>query len=118
MIQMMTMTTTIFPSRESTANVIGDRSSISNKNKGTLILDATCSPADIRYPTNLLLLKEARMKLADIIDTLHMPLRGVLLKPRTYRQIARLDFLGVFKKRKTSCQTTRLCKTRSERICW
>ena len=90
------------PSGKSTANVTDDRSSVSNKNKGTLILDATCSPADIRYPTDLSLLNEARMKLEDIIDTLHMPLRGILLKPGTYRQIARLDFLGVSKKRKTS----------------
>lgn len=62
---------------------------IFNKNKGTLILDATCSPADIRYPTDLSLLNEARMKLEEIIDTLHTPLRGALAKPRTYRQQAR-----------------------------
>ena len=73
-----------------------------NKNKGTLILDATCTPADIRYPTDLSLLNEARMKLEDIIDTLHIPLRGTLPKPRTYRQIAGLNFLSVSKKRKTS----------------
>ena len=31
-------------------------------NKGQLILDATCAPADIRYPTDLGLLNDAREK--------------------------------------------------------
>ena len=30
------------------------------ENKGKLIMDATCVPADIRYPTDLGLLNEAR----------------------------------------------------------
>ena len=71
-------------------------------NKGTLILDATCAPADIRYPTDLSLLNEARMKLEEIIDTLHKPLRGKRPKPRTYRKVARLEFLAVSKKRRPS----------------
>jgi len=37
------------------------------ENKGKLILDATCAPADIRYPTDLSLLNEAREKLEAII---------------------------------------------------
>jgi hypothetical protein len=35
---------------------------MSRKNKGTLLIDATCAPADIRYPTDLSLLNEAREK--------------------------------------------------------
>ncbi len=31
-------------------------------NKGTLVLDATCAPADVRYPTDLSLLNECREK--------------------------------------------------------
>jgi len=31
------------------------------KNKGQLIVDATCTPADIRYPTDISILNEARM---------------------------------------------------------
>ena len=73
-----------------------------SSNKGTLILDATCAPADIRYPTDLSLLNEAREKLEDIIDTLHKPLRGKRPKPRTYRQIARLEYLAIAKKRRPS----------------
>jgi len=33
------------------------------ENKGTLILDATCAPSDIRFPTDFRLLNEAREKL-------------------------------------------------------
>lgn len=40
-------------------------------NQGTLILDATCTPADMRFPTDLGLLNDARDKLDEIIDTLH-----------------------------------------------
>lgn len=73
-----------------------------SSNKGTLILDATCAPADIRYPTDLSLLNEARVKLEEIIDTLHKPLRGKRPKPRTYRQIARSEYLAIAKKRSPS----------------
>ncbi len=40
-------------------------------NKGKLLLDATCAPADIRYPTDLSLLNEAREKTEEMIDTLY-----------------------------------------------
>ena len=36
-------------------------------NKGTLTIDATCSPANIRYPQDVSLLNEAREKLENII---------------------------------------------------
>lgn len=36
-------------------------------NKGTLTLDATCAPANIRYPQDISLLNEAREKLEAII---------------------------------------------------
>lgn len=86
------------PDNENTTQETDDKQS----NKGTLILDATCAPADIRYPTDLSLLNEARMKLEEIIDTLHKPLRGKRPKPRTYRKVARLEFLAVSKKRRPS----------------
>ena len=41
------------------------------KQKGKLILDATCAPADIKYPTYLVLLKQAREHTEKIIDALH-----------------------------------------------
>ena len=36
-------------------------------NKGTLTLDATCAPANIRYPQDISLLNEAREKLENMI---------------------------------------------------
>lgn len=63
-------------------------------------MDATCTPADIRYPTDLSLLNEAREKTESIIDTLHEPYIGIEPKPRTYRKKARKDYLSVSKKRK------------------
>lgn len=68
--------------------------------KGKLLVDATCIPADIRYPTDLGLLNEAREKLEDIIDVLHGSMEGVKKKPRTYRIRARKDFLRVSRNRK------------------
>ena len=40
------------------------------KNRGKLILDATCAPADISYPTDLGLLNAARKHTEKIIDSL------------------------------------------------
>ena len=37
-------------------------------NKGTMMLDATCAPSNIRYPQDFSLLNEAREKLENIID--------------------------------------------------
>ncbi|HVI39107.1 MAG TPA: transposase, partial [Anaerovoracaceae bacterium] len=43
------------------------------EHQGRLILDATCAPGDIHYPTDIRLLNEARENLEKIIDTLHTP---------------------------------------------
>jgi hypothetical protein len=45
------------------------------KNQGKLILDATCAPADISYPTNLKLLNQARVYTEKIIDVLYEALK-------------------------------------------
>ena len=45
-------------------------------NKGKLIIDATCTPADVAYPTDLNLLNKAREKTEAMIDTIHAPLVG------------------------------------------
>ena len=65
-----------------------------------MLLDATCAPADIAYPTDLSLLNEAREKLEGMIDTRHTPFRGKQLKPRTYRRKARLAYLRVAKQKR------------------
>ena len=71
-------------------------------NKGNLLIDATCAPADIHYPTDTWLLNEAREKLEEIMDVLHHPLSGKVKKPRNYREKARRDYLKFTKKRKPS----------------
>ncbi len=68
--------------------------------QGQLILDATCAPGDIHYPTDVRLLNEAREKLEEIIDTLHETDIGKFVKPRTYRQEARKNYLSLEKQRK------------------
>ena len=72
-------------------------------NRGQLCLDASCAPADIRYPTDLGLLNQAREQTEQIIDVLYRPLKQQLShKPRTYRQQARRDYLQVAKKRRVT----------------
>lgn len=56
---------------------------------GTLILDATCAPADITYPTDLKLLAAARVATERLLDTVWSILKKPgENKPRTYRHIA------------------------------
>ena len=69
-------------------------------NQGTLLLDATCAPADIAYPTDIALLNVGREKLEEIMDVLHEPHRGKLAKPRSYREKARQAYLVVAKQRR------------------
>ncbi|WMM91319.1 transposase, partial [Heyndrickxia coagulans] len=84
-----------------------DSASAKTRNKGKLILDATCALADIAYPTDLGLLNEAREKLEHIIGVLHEPHKGKLRKPRTYRKRARRDYLSVAKQRKAGARKIR-----------
>lgn len=56
---------------------------------GKLLIDATCTPADITYPADLKLLKEAREKIERIIDDFHASMPGMIKNPRTYRKNAR-----------------------------
>ncbi len=72
------------------------------KNKGKLLVDATCAPADITFPTDLKLLNKAREISEQIIDVLHEPHKGKMKKPRTYRRKARKDFLSVAKSKRLS----------------
>ena len=69
---------------------------------GKLLIDATAAPADITYPTDLKLLNDAREKSEVIIDVLHEPFIGILKKPRTYRKIARREYLEITKLKKVS----------------
>lgn len=76
-------------------------------NQGKLIVDATCTPADIAFPTDLSLLNEAREKSEAIIDAMHELLIGIRKKPRTYRQKARKAYLAVAKQKKPGAKKIR-----------
>jgi IS5 family transposase len=70
-------------------------------NRGKLIIDATCAPADISYPTDLGLLNGARVHTEKIIDILYKQIKEKThKKPRTYRNLARKDYLAVAKQRR------------------
>lgn len=76
--------------------------------QGKLVLDATCTPADITYPTDLKLLNEGREKLEKVIDQLHAPLVGKYKKPRTYRQKARKQYLKTAKQKQVGAKKRRV----------
>jgi transposase, IS5 family len=77
-------------------------------NQGQLIIDASCAPADIRYPTDLSLLNEAREGTEAIIDALYDQVRAVVQpKPRTYRKQARREYLSISKQRQVRHKTMR-----------
>lgn len=73
-----------------------------NQNRGKLLIDATCAPADIKYPTDIGILNEAREKTEKIIDSLYKKTKKKGKKPRTYRIRARKDYLKLSKKRRPS----------------
>jgi len=66
--------------------------------KGRVLFDATACPQDIAYPTDLGLLSEAREKSEEIIDEIFCPALH-LKKPRTYRRVARKEFLKIAQKK-------------------
>ena len=82
-----------------------DDSDDDDKNNGTLIVDATCAPSNIRYPQDVSLLNEARENAEKILDALHDPADGK--KPRTYRKRARKDYLQYARSRKHTTKKTR-----------
>lgn len=74
-------------------------------NEGTLTLDATCAPTNIRYPQDVSLLNEAREKPETIIyrfcKSYGLPL------PRRYKRRARKDYLAFAKSKKHSAKKIR-----------
>ena len=83
-------------------NDSGGSSTGGKTNQGKLLIDATCTPADITFPTDIKILNEARKTSEKIIDILHRPHRGKQKKPRTYRKKARKQFLSIAKSKKVS----------------
>ena len=74
-------------------------------NSGTMIVDATCAPSNIRYPQDVSLLNETRENAEKLLDVLHDSADGK--KPRTYRKRARKDYLKYAKCRKHTAKMTR-----------
>jgi len=79
-------------------------------NEGTLILDATCAPQAIRFPTDTSLLNEARQNTEGIIDALHAAGLTGGKKPRTYRIVAKKQYNGFSKSRKKTSRSIRNTK--------
>ena len=80
---------------------------IAPANEGTMILDATCAPQDIRYPTDTSLLNEARISAEEIIDALHQSGLTDGEKPRTYREKALGEYNSFSKARRKTGKTIR-----------
>ena len=53
-------------------------------NRGTLILDATCCPADIHYPTDIGLVNQARELVEQMVDILYPSTPGCFFRKATY----------------------------------
>lgn len=83
----------------------GKADTAKEENAGTHILDATCAPSYIRYPQDYSLLNEARTKLEKMIDFFCKEYG--LPKPRTYRRIARKDYLELAKSKKPGAKKIR-----------
>lgn len=68
---------------------------------GKLVIDAVVTEQQIKYPTDLELLNDSRKQAERLFDLLYESSRGKI-KPRTYRQVARKEFLKVAKLRRKS----------------
>ena len=82
-----------------------DKSESEPENKGTLMLDATCAPSNIRYPQDFSLLNEAREKLETII--IRFCKAYGFSRPRMYRRQARKNYLALAKTKKRSTKKIR-----------
>jgi len=78
------------------------------KPKGTMLIDATCCPSDIHFPTDIGLLNHARELLEAIISILQIQLLALgYVKPRTYCLVARKAYLAYARKRKHTVEELR-----------
>ena len=78
------------------------------QNMGAELLDASCFPQDIHFPTDVGLLNRSRELLEQIIDFLYRLVSDKYTnKPRTYRLEARTVYLGYAKARKHTVRKIR-----------
>jgi len=78
----------------------GDPPESGGENRGTMILDATVAPADIRYPTDISLLDECREGTEKIIDNVWEKTSRKGHKTAYNRKKARKGYLKIAKQRK------------------
>ena len=82
-----------------------DDTSDSSANSGTLILDATCAPQNIKYPQDIELLNETREKLEDMLCRISDEYG--FYRPRMYKKNARKDYLALAECRKRGAKKIR-----------
>jgi len=99
----ITKTTTNTTDNESDTS---ENQSVKIPNKGVLKIDATVADQMIVYPTDAGLLNTARKESERLIDLLYVQ-SNYNKKPRTYRRIARTEYLNFSKDRKKSKKKTR-----------
>ncbi len=85
------------PPESATSNINDPYEDINPTQEGSLLMDATACPQDIAYPTDLNLLNDAREKSEELIDALQTGL--TTSRPRTYREIARKQYLQTAQKK-------------------
>ena len=87
-------------------------------NEGTLLIDATCAPADITFPTDTGILNAARLSAEAILDRLWDGLTALApetaaklgAKPRTYRREAARRFAAFAMRRRPGAKRIRRCR--------
>lgn len=91
------------PKRKQTISKQEDRSDDANspKPKGKLKIDASVANQKITFPTDAKLLNKCREESERLIDTLYKQ-TNLKKKPRTYRRVARSEWLSFSKKKKKS----------------
>lgn len=95
----------ITPSTQEQTNTMSP-SAEQSTNRGALIIDATVAPQDIKFPTDLDLLNTSREHTERIIDELYAPAHDKR-KPRTYRDVARQDYLSIARKKRKGAKELR-----------
>ena len=88
----------------------GEQEQLQLRREGRLVVDATCAPADIPYPTDTKLLNTAREQSESLIDELHKSRHGNSPKPRTQRRKLRRQWLEFIKLKKPSTKRIRKFK--------
>ena len=97
------------PTKNEEQDVAEEPQNESTKNKGTLVIDTTCFEANIKYPNDVSLLSDCRLKLEEMIDELY-EIEVDKKKPRTYRRKAHKQHVIFSKRRKKSKKVIRKAK--------